>query len=102
DAFAGCGLRPEVHRSSYGLAEATVLVSVSDAGKPPRQVTFDRARLAAGYAVPVAASASATTLVSCGRPAGQRVLITDPLTGRPAEPGEVGEIRVSGPNVGRG
>ncbi len=102
DAFAECGLRPEVHRSSYGLAEATVLVSVTDAGKPPRQATFDRARLAAGHAVPADPGASATTLVSCGRPAGQRVRITDPLTGRPAGPGEVGEIRVSGPNVGRG
>jgi len=102
DAFAGCGLRPEVHRSSYGLAEATVLVSVTGAGKPPRQVTFDRARLAAGYAEPAAPGASATTLVSCGRPAGQRVRITDPVTGQPAEPGEVGEIQVSGPNVGRG
>ncbi|MEV7096702.1 fatty acyl-AMP ligase [Amycolatopsis sp. NPDC051045] len=102
DAFAECGLRPEVHRSSYGLAEATVLVSVTDAGKPPRQVTFDRARLAAGYAVPATASTAATTLVSCGRPVGQRVRIADPVTGEPAEPGEVGEIRVSGPNVGRG
>ncbi|WP_410573718.1 fatty acyl-AMP ligase [Amycolatopsis sp. cmx-4-61] len=101
DAFAGCGLRPEVHRSSYGLAEATVLVSVTGAGKPPRQVTFDRDRLAAGAAVP-ATGASATTLVSCGRPAGQRVRIADPVTGEAAGPGEVGEIRVSGPNVGRG
>ncbi|WP_410639076.1 fatty acyl-AMP ligase [Amycolatopsis sp. lyj-346] len=101
-AFAECGLRPEVHRSSYGLAEATVLVSVTDAGKPPRQVTFDRARLAAGYAVPAAAGEAATTLVSCGRPVGQRVRIADQVTGKPAEPGEVGEILVSGPNVGRG
>ncbi|WIV55721.1 fatty acyl-AMP ligase [Amycolatopsis nalaikhensis] len=99
DAFGACGLRPEVHRSSYGLAEATVLVSVTDAGKPPRQVTFDRDRLAAGFAEP---AASGTTLVSCGRPAGQRVRITDPVTGEAAAPGEVGEIRVSGPNVGRG
>ncbi|GAB3148496.1 fatty acyl-AMP ligase [Amycolatopsis stemonae] len=99
DAFAECGLRPEVHRSSYGLAEATVLVSVTDAGKPARQVTFDRDRLAAGVAVP---APSGTTLVSCGRPAGQRVRIADPATGEPAVPGEVGEIRVSGPNVGRG
>jgi acyl-CoA synthetase (AMP-forming)/AMP-acid ligase II len=98
-AFAGCGLRPEVHRSSYGLAEATVLVSVTGAGKPARQVTFDRDRLAAGYAVP---AAEGTTLVSCGHPAGQRVRIADPVTGGPAAPGEVGEILVSGPNVGRG
>lgn len=102
DAFAECGLRPEVHRSSYGLAEATVLVSVTDAGKPPRQVTFDRDRLAAGYAEPATPGATATTLVSCGRPVGQQVRIADPVTGAPAEPGEVGEIRVSGPNVGRG
>ncbi|MET8851474.1 fatty acyl-AMP ligase [Amycolatopsis sp. NPDC004625] len=102
DAFAECGLRPEVHRSSYGLAEATVLVSVTDAGTAPRQVTFDRARLAAGHAVPADSGASATTLVSCGHPAGQRVRIADPVTGEPAGPGEVGEIRVSGPNVGRG
>jgi acyl-CoA synthetase (AMP-forming)/AMP-acid ligase II len=102
DAFAGCGLRPEVHRSSYGLAEATVFVSVTDAGKPPRQATFDRDRLAAGFAEPAAPGASATTLVSCGRPVGQRVRITDPGTGEPAGPGAVGEIRVSGPNVGRG
>lgn len=102
DAFAACGLRPEVHRSSYGLAEATVLVSVTDAGKAPRQVTFDRARLAAGYAVAAAPGAAATTLVSCGHPAGQRVRIAGPVTGEPAGPGEVGEIRVSGPNVGRG
>ncbi|WIX99073.1 fatty acyl-AMP ligase [Amycolatopsis mongoliensis] len=99
DAFAECGLRPEVHRSSYGLAEATVFVSVSDAGKPPRQVTFDRDRLAAGSAVP---AGSGSTLVSCGRPAGQRVRIADPVTGEPLAPGAVGEIRVSGPNVGRG
>jgi acyl-CoA synthetase (AMP-forming)/AMP-acid ligase II len=99
DAFGECGLRPEVHRSSYGLAEATVLVSVTDAGKPARQVTFDRDRLAAGFAEP---AASGTTLVSCGRPAGQRVRIADPGTGDEAAPGQVGEIRVSGPNVGRG
>jgi acyl-CoA synthetase (AMP-forming)/AMP-acid ligase II len=99
DAFAGCGLRPEVHRSSYGLAEATVFVSVTDAGKPPRQVTFDRDRLAAGFAEP---AASGSALVSCGHPVGQRVRIVDPGTGSPVGPGAVGEIRVSGPNVGRG
>jgi acyl-CoA synthetase (AMP-forming)/AMP-acid ligase II len=100
-AFGECGLRPEVHRSSYGLAEATVLVSVTDAGRPARQVTFDRARLAAGFAEPAPPGPAATTLVSCGRPVGQHVLIADPAGG-PAAPGEVGEIRVSGPNVGRG
>ncbi len=97
-AFGDCGLRPEVHRASYGLAEATVLVSVTDAGKPSRQVTFDRDRLAEGFAVP---ASSGTTLVSCGRPVDQRIRIVDP-NGEPLADGEVGEIRVSGPNVGQG
>lgn len=102
DAFAECGLQPEVHRSAYGLAEATVFVSVTDAEKAPRQVTFDRDRLAAGFALPAGSGAATTTLVSCGRPAGQRIAIADPVTGEPVEPGDVGEIRVSGPNVGTG
>jgi acyl-CoA synthetase (AMP-forming)/AMP-acid ligase II len=102
DAFVDCGLRPEVHRSSYGLAEATVLVSVTEAGKAPREVTFDRDRLAAGFAMPAGPGAAATTLVSCGLPAGQRIRIVDPVSGASAGPGEVGEIQVKGPNVGVG
>jgi acyl-CoA synthetase (AMP-forming)/AMP-acid ligase II len=102
DAFAECGLRPEVHRSSYGLAEGTVFVSVTDAGAPPRQVTFDRELLAAGFAVPAEPGTASTTLVSCGRPVGQRIRIVDPATGAETEAGEVGEIRVSGPNIGKG
>ncbi|WP_435069880.1 fatty acyl-AMP ligase [Amycolatopsis thermoflava] len=100
DAFAECGLRPEVHRASYGLAEATVLVSVTDAGSPSRQVTFDRDRLAAGTATPAPGGAT-STLVSCGRPVDQRIRIVDP-DGVPVPDGTVGEIWVSGPNVGRG
>ncbi|MFJ8819358.1 fatty acyl-AMP ligase [Amycolatopsis thermoflava] len=100
DAFAECGLRPEVHRASYGLAEATVLVSVTDTGSSSRQVTFDRDRLAAGTATPASGGAT-TTLVSCGRPVDQRIRIVD-LDGVPVPDGTVGEIWVSGPNVGRG
>ncbi|UQS27202.1 fatty acyl-AMP ligase [Amycolatopsis thermalba] len=100
DAFAECGLRPEVHRASYGLAEATVLVSVTDAGSPSRQVTFDRDRLAAGTATPASGGAT-TTLVSCGRPVGQRIRIVD-AGGVPVPDGTVGEIWVSGPNIGQG
>ncbi|MEC3974369.1 fatty acyl-AMP ligase [Amycolatopsis sp. H20-H5] len=103
EAFGDCGLRPEVHRASYGLAEATVLVSVTDEGSPSRQVRFDRDRLASGAAVPPAGpSAAVTTLVSCGRPVGQRILVVNPATGVPLPDGAVGEIWVSGPNVGQG
>ncbi|GAB3566555.1 fatty acyl-AMP ligase [Amycolatopsis endophytica] len=100
ESFAECGLQPEVHRASYGLAEATVLVSVTDAGQPSRQVTFDRDRLAAGTAVPAAGGAT-TTLVSCGRAVDQEIRIVDP-GGAVVPDGTVGEIWVHGPNVGQG
>ncbi len=102
EAFAECGLPDAAQRASYGLAEATVLVSVTDAGTPSRQVTFDRDRLAAGVAVAGAPCAASTTLVSCGRAAEQEIRIVDPATGAELPEGHVGEIRVSGPNVGLG
>ncbi|WP_158893031.1 fatty acyl-AMP ligase [Amycolatopsis anabasis] len=102
-AFADCGLKPQSHRSSYGLAEATVFVSASPSGVAPRKATFYRAQLALGEAVPAPpGEASTTTLVSCGFPVGQHVRVVDPETRRELESGRVGEIWVSGPNVGRG
>ncbi|GAA1982547.1 fatty acyl-AMP ligase [Amycolatopsis minnesotensis] len=102
DVFAECGLKPETHRSSYGLAEATVLVSVTAPGAPPRRVRFDRARLGAGEAVLADADdPRASMLVSIGRPAGQEVVVVDPVRRTEVPPGKVGELWVSGPNVGQ-
>ncbi|GAA0618069.1 fatty acyl-AMP ligase [Kutzneria viridogrisea] len=98
-AFAASGFRPEAQRCSYGLAEATVLVSVTPAGTPPRQTAFDRERLAGGVAIPVPGG---TPLVSCGRPADQQVCVVDPRTLRELPTGHVGEVWVSGDNVGVG
>ncbi|NYH78254.1 acyl-CoA synthetase (AMP-forming)/AMP-acid ligase II [Actinopolyspora biskrensis] len=102
EAFSSCGLPPESHRSSFGLAEATVFVSVSPAGNAPRAVRFDRAALGANRARPAERGVEAGELVSCGRPLGQRVAIVDPDAHRPLEEGAVGEIWVRGPNIGRG
>ncbi|MFD9894681.1 fatty acyl-AMP ligase [Amycolatopsis sp. NPDC059027] len=101
--FAECGLEPSMHRHTYGLAEAVVMVSVSPAGSPPRRVSFERVALAAGKAVVVEpGSGSATTLVSAGRPVEQEIRIADPRTGTALADGQVGEIWASGPNVGQG
>ncbi|QFU93676.1 fatty acyl-AMP ligase [Amycolatopsis sp. YIM 10] len=100
-AFGECGLDPAVHRASYGLAEATVLVSVTEAGKPSRQVSFDRDRLAAGAAVP-SGGGDSSTLVSCGYAAGQQLRVVDPEQRKALPDGTVGEIWVRGENVGRG
>ncbi|MBE1498928.1 acyl-CoA synthetase (AMP-forming)/AMP-acid ligase II [Amycolatopsis lexingtonensis] len=77
-AFAPFGLPRTAHKPCYGLAEATVFVtSTGDEGP----------------------TVTTSGLVSAGRPYGQRIRIVDKVTGEPLPDGEVGEIRVSGPNV---
>ncbi|MEU0245603.1 fatty acyl-AMP ligase [Streptomyces sp. NPDC006235] len=102
-AFAAQGLAPETHCPSYGLAEATVFVCAARPGEPIGRFALDRDALAAGKALPARADdPRAVLLAGCGTPAGQRVRIADPVTRALLSEGEVGEIWVQGPNVGRG
>jgi acyl-CoA synthetase (AMP-forming)/AMP-acid ligase II len=74
EAFGPCGFETGAFRPSYGLAEATLLVSTG---------------------------AGATA--ACGSPApGTDVRIVDPQTRRECEPGTPGEIWISGPGVAAG
>ncbi|SFS90045.1 fatty acyl-AMP ligase [Saccharopolyspora flava] len=100
-AFAECGLPRKAHRSSYGLAEATVLVSASPAGAAPRRVELDREALAAGRAEP-AEGPDTSALVSAGHPVDQLVRIVDQHTEQDLPPDQVGEIWVRGENVAHG
>ncbi|MFF0096682.1 fatty acyl-AMP ligase [Streptomyces canus] len=102
-AFAGQGLVAETHCPSYGLAEATVFVSAARPGEPLRRFALDRDALAEGKALPARPDdPRAVLLAGCGTPAGQQVHIVDPVSGALLSEGEVGEIQVRGPNVGRG
>ncbi|WP_030665412.1 fatty acyl-AMP ligase [Streptomyces cellulosae] len=102
-AFGAQGLAPETHCPSYGLAEATVFVSAARPGEPLSRLALDRDALAAGKALPARPDdPRAVLLAGCGTPAGQRLRIADPATGAVLAEGEVGEIQVQGPNVGRG
>jgi amino acid adenylation domain-containing protein len=83
--FGRCGFRPEAFHPCYGLAESTLLVSVSRRNK-------ERAGLA-----------TESGRISCGDPAaGTQIAIVDPETTRLRGEGEVGEIWVSSPSVARG
>ncbi|MDQ7807877.1 fatty acyl-AMP ligase [Amycolatopsis sp. A133] len=96
EVFGPRGFRPEAHRPSYGLAEATVYVT--SAGEDgPRGAVFDREALAQGQAVE---TEGGQELVSVGRPVGQLVRIV--RDGREQPEGEAGEIWVHGPNVADG
>ncbi|MEU2282672.1 fatty acyl-AMP ligase [Streptomyces sp. NPDC013178] len=102
-AFAAQGLAPDTHCPSYGLAEATVFVSAARPQQPLRRFALDRDALATGKALPARPDdPRAVLLAGCGTPAGQRVRIADPVSRAALSEGEVGEIWVQGPNVGRG
>ncbi|MEU6911383.1 fatty acyl-AMP ligase [Streptomyces coeruleorubidus] len=102
-AFADQGLAPRTHCPSYGLAEATVFVCAARPGEPIGRFALDRDALAAGKALPARPDdPRAVLLAGCGTPAGQQVRIADPVTRALLSEGEVGEIWVRGPNVGRG
>ncbi|XXY48838.1 amino acid adenylation domain-containing protein [Sorangium sp. So ce269] len=94
-AFAPSGFRPDAMRPSYGLAEATLGVSVSPR-RPPRVVTVSSTQLQEGRVHACsAADTDAQELVSCGRPlADTRIAIVDPASGEPAPDLQVGEVWV--------
>ena len=107
EAFAPCGLRREVLKPAYGLAEATLVVSFSRGERPPRVLVAERAALDGAGRLALAAegarAGTTKTLVSCGAPAdGLDVRIVDPASARALPDGELGEVWVAGENVARG
>jgi amino acid adenylation domain-containing protein len=102
-AFAPAGFRPEAFLPCYGLAEATLLVSVCPSARAPVVVSVDAESLGRSEVLLAAGSRSATRLVSSGRAApGYTVAIVDPVTVRFCPEDRVGEIWVSGPSIAQG
>ncbi|AFM17667.1 acyl-CoA synthetase (AMP-forming)/AMP-acid ligase II [Mycolicibacterium chubuense NBB4] len=103
-AFTPFGLPRTAFKPSYGLAEATLFVATIEPAEEPRAVHLDRARLADGRAVRVAADdPHAVAHVSCGRVArNQWCVIVDPETTAEVPDECVGEIWLQGANIGRG
>jgi fatty-acyl-CoA synthase len=98
-AAARHGLVPEVMCPMYGLAEATLAVSVTRPTEPARFLRVDREVLEDGRVVERADLAGSRDLASCGTPLpGTTVEVTDDR-GDPVPDGEVGQIRVRGPGV---
>lgn len=104
DRFASCGYRESSLIPCYGMAEATLYVSGKPDGTLMRTVWLDKAALEQGSAQAAApGTAEAAEMVSCGAIGhDHEVIIVEPRTLRPVEPGTVGEIWVSGPSVAGG
>ncbi|MBW8873681.1 MAG: amino acid adenylation domain-containing protein [Acidobacteria bacterium] len=106
-AFAPCGFRRQAFAPCFGLAEATLLVTVAGAGAGPRVAPFAAAALEQGVAVPgtpgEGPAVPSRRLVGCGTaPAGVDVRIVDPESGIPCAEGRVGEIWVAGESIAKG
>lgn len=108
ETFAPYGLPPTAFKPSYGIAEATLLISTIAPAEQASVVYFDREQLAFGRAVPVdARDEGAVAHVSCGHPARSLwAVIVNPATAdglaEEVPDGEVGEIWLHGNNIGRG
>jgi acyl-CoA synthetase (AMP-forming)/AMP-acid ligase II len=102
DAFSPAGFAPSAMAPCYGLAEATLVVSMSRPSKPVSFARFDRTLLSQGI-VQESDAAAAVTLVGCGPPVqGTDVVIVDPSTRLRRASNAVGEIWVRSQSVAGG
>lgn len=104
EAFEPYGLKRDAIRPSYGLAEATLLVTTPQTEQRPLTKWFDREKLAAGTAVELSeGAAAAMPMMSLGQVCAPQVMaIVDPETGKELAEGNVGEIWVHGDNMAAG
>jgi acyl-CoA synthetase (AMP-forming)/AMP-acid ligase II len=93
-AFEPYGLTLTPFTPAYGLAEATLAVTIGDSGAEPRCLSVDFERLVSGEVTVVEGRGPGTReLVSCG----------SPLPGfSVSRNGDVGELCVSGPSIATG
>lgn len=89
-ALASCGFRPEALCPSYGLAEATLAVTMLDPAEHWRAVP-----------VPVP-GADGISVVSSGTPVAGTEVSVEPAGSDAGDGSGVGRIRVAGPSVCRG
>ncbi|MGO4294285.1 amino acid adenylation domain-containing protein [Chitinophaga sp. RAB17] len=96
------GLKPTAIYPGYGLAEASVAVTLPDPGDSVKGYFLDRTSLKAGDKVRQAAEADAVTFVEVGKPIDTcRVRIRHEKE-RDAEDNVIGEIQIQGANVTSG
>jgi len=104
ETFGPQGFQPETFCPSYGLAEATVIVSSGELSARPIINSFKKKELRENRVKPAPVDDDESrALVGCGRSIREeKIEIVNPETLEKSPPDEIGEIWVSGPNVALG
>jgi fatty acid CoA ligase FadD32 len=104
EAFGPFGFHPEAIKPSYGLAEATLFVSTTPMGDPPKIISVDRDELNNHRFVPVPDdSPNAVAQASAGKIGmAEWACIVDSDTATELADGQIGEIWLHGQNMGTG
>ncbi|HSQ50757.1 MAG TPA: AMP-binding protein, partial [Nitrospiraceae bacterium] len=94
EIFGPQGFRRTSFAPAYGLAEATLLVTMKQTGAEPTFLRVEAEALADSIVKESSASETGTrTLVGCGEPLAEtRVMIVNPTTQRSCQVGVVGEV----------
>ena len=104
EAFGPYGFRPQAIKPSYGLAEATLFVSSTHFNESPKIITVDRDQLNNHRFVEVPTdSPSAVAQASAGIVGlAEWAVIVDAESASELPDGQIGEIWISGQNMGTG
>jgi fatty acid CoA ligase FadD32 len=104
EAFGPFGFQPKAIKPSYGLAEATLFVSTTPAAEEPTIISVDRDELNNHRFVPVPDdSPKAVAQASAGKIGiAEWAVIVDHEAATELPDGQIGEIWISGQNMGTG
>lgn len=104
EAFSPFGFPAKAIKPSYGLAEATLMVSTTPSAEEPKIISVDRDELNTGRIVEVDAdSPKAVAQASAGKVGvSEWAVIVDAESATELPDGQVGEIWMSGQNMGTG
>ncbi|MGN7782549.1 long-chain-fatty-acid--AMP ligase FadD32 [Mycolicibacterium sp. 22603] len=104
EAFGPYGFPAKAIKPSYGLAEATLFVSTTPASEEPKIINVDRDALNTGSIVEVDAdSPKAVAQASAGKVGvSEWAVIVDAESATELPDGQIGEIWISGQNMGTG
>lgn len=103
ETFSPYGLKETALYPSYGLAEATLMVTGGRPGDRARLWSVSREEFKRNGAVPSGRDDKPQTLVGCGKALpDQTIAIVNPFTTQRLGAGQVGEVWVHGPNIAQG